>query len=71
MDIKDNYNSTYRELTSLGFDYRKETIGKSVNVQLEKCAEYFCKYYCKYASMCSDCADFNSDLPWCPVEVLR
>lgn len=71
MDKKDCYNSIYRELTSLGFEYRKETIGKSFPVQLDKCAEYFCEYYCKYSDMCSDYADFNCDMPWCPIEVLR
>lgn len=71
MDKKDCYNSTYRELTSLGFEYRKETIGKPVSVQLDKCAEYFCEHYCKYSDMCSDYKDFNCDFPWCPIEVLR
>lgn len=57
-------------LNSLGFDFKRDTLGKAIPEQLGCVKSYFCIHYCKYVEMCNDLSDFNCDMPWCPLEVL-
>lgn len=62
-------NKIFYHLNTLGIEFKKDTIGKTVSNNIEVCCKYFCVHFCKYNVYCHSVDD--KQLPWCPIEELK